>query len=85
VTQNIDNFHTEIKNQRISKNKNIKDYPIYEIHGNILKVRCNHCSIEDKTLYEEPFESYLDILEMKCKLYCPRCEGPLRPQIMFFD
>ena len=22
---------------------------------------------------------------MQSKLYCPRCEGPLRPHIMFFD
>ena len=28
---------------------------------------------------------YIDILEMKSRLYCPRCEGPLRPHIMFFD
>ena len=44
VTQNIDNLHTETKMQRVAKNKNMKDYPIFEIHGNILKLRCTDCS-----------------------------------------
>ncbi len=40
VTQNIDNFHVESQAQQ----KNMKTYPIYEVHGNILKVRCDACS-----------------------------------------
>lgn len=85
VTQNIDNFHNQIKAQRISKNKKIKDYPIHQIHGNILSVRCDHCSKQDNKLYTEPFESYFPMIEMTGKLICPRCEGNLRPHIMFFD
>ena len=50
VTQNIDNLHTETKKIRLGKNKNMKDYPIYEIHGNILKLRCTECSNKAKKL-----------------------------------
>ena len=85
VTQNIDNLHTETKMQRVAKNKNMKDYPIFEIHGNILKLRCTECSKQEKKLCYEPYESYIDILEMNNKIFCPKCENPLRPHIMFFD
>ena len=45
VTQNIDNFHIEAQEVSKKNNKNFKPYPIYEIHGNILKIRCDKCSL----------------------------------------
>lgn len=46
ITQNIDNFHVE--SQTSLKSNSDDKYPIYEVHGNILKVRCDKCSSESK-------------------------------------
>ena len=85
VTQNIDNFHAEVREQRLAKNPKYPYYPIYEIHGNIMYVRCDKCSVQNKELSKEDFSSYVDMLNMSHKIYCPNCEGLLRPHIMFFD
>ena len=48
--------------------------PICHLHGSLLEVRCHHCghSFEDLTL---------DLGELP---KCERCEGPLRPGVVWF-
>jgi NAD-dependent SIR2 family protein deacetylase len=67
------------------KGREHRTCPIYEINGNVLKIRCNHCSIEKGELQSEPYETYEFILSMQSKLYCSSCEGPLRPHILLHD
>jgi NAD-dependent SIR2 family protein deacetylase len=73
VTQNIDNFHVEAQEISKKKNKNFKNYPIYEIHGNILKVRCDKCTEKGKQLYYQPYEKYISIFDDGKDVLCNKC------------
>jgi len=63
ITQNVDGLH------RMAGNRNI-----YELHGNIQRVRCSHCS-EFAEDWEDDTESV-----PQCKV----CSGLLRPDVVWF-
>lgn len=61
VTMNIDSLHQK------ARTKNL-----LEVHGNLEKVACTHCSREFS--FANVFES----------LYCPKCGGKLRPKVVLY-
>ena len=88
VTQNIDAFHLEAKQPGLFQDENNASYPVHEIHGNILKARCDKCSDVKQDEKEVAFYAYSQIrgqiTDGKVPV-CPVCQDRLRPHIMFFD
>jgi NAD-dependent protein deacetylase/lipoamidase len=80
ITQNIDGLHMRAGNSR----KNT-----YEIHGNLFFMRCDReCShavypipddVSDKAKGEGLTDSDRQLLR------CPKCGGPTRPHVLWFD
>lgn len=60
-TQNVDGFHTSVGNHKV-----------YELHGNIRKVRCSDCA------HSNNVQSFLK------KESCSNCGGNLRPGVVLF-
>jgi NAD-dependent SIR2 family protein deacetylase len=45
VTENIDNYHQQVQ-ESSKKTRETYQYPIYGMHGNVLQIKCDHCSYE---------------------------------------
>jgi NAD-dependent deacetylase len=80
ITQNVDGLHLRAGNSRERT---------FEIHGNIDFMRCaNECST---TLYAMPDgvaskdQGNRLTPEELALLRCPRCDGPSRPHVLWFD
>jgi NAD-dependent deacetylase len=80
VTQNVDGLHLRAGNSRART---------YQIHGNIDFMRCARtCTIE-----LDPIPDAFDLREKdtplgddeRARLRCPRCGGPSRPHVLWFD
>ncbi len=80
ITQNIDGLHLKAGTSR----KNL-----YEVHGNVFLMRCDReCSqavypipevVSDKAKGEDLTDSDRQLLR------CPKCGGPTRPHVLWFD
>ena len=57
MTQNIDNYHVQVQYSD-KKDQKKNPYSILEIHGNILKIRCDKCSENERTLMTYPYEDF---------------------------
>jgi NAD-dependent deacetylase len=80
VTQNVDGLHRRAGNS---------DERIYEVHGNIDQMRCwEECTLQPFPIPQgvgpkergEPFSE-----QDRALLVCPRCGGPARPHVLWFD
>ncbi|TNV72520.1 hypothetical protein FGO68_gene9628 [Halteria grandinella] len=82
VTQNIDNYHTDVLGKVVAKTEGTKEYAftdnIYEIHGNVLYMFC----ITSGCSKEKLFMKCPDNEEMPL---CKECGKPMKPHAMFFD
>lgn len=80
VTQNVDGLHRRAGN---SPDR------IFEVHGNINQMRCwNECSLTPMAIPDGigPKERHQPLTETeKTLLVCPRCGGPSRPHVLWFD
>ncbi|RAL24647.1 NAD-dependent protein deacylase [Lujinxingia litoralis] len=47
---------------------------IYHLHGSLLSVRCHECDYQVEDLH----------LDLREQPRCPRCQGPLRPGVVWF-
>ena len=80
ITQNIDNLHLRAGNS---------PQRTFQIHGNINHVRCaNECS-KEMPLLAEPLRRRRESRELSeaewALLRCARCNGWLRPHVLWFD
>lgn len=69
VTQNVDDLHLSPKGDK---------YKYYAIHGNVKFVRCN-------AFHLTPYQQFREEIKAGRKVFCPKCEGELRPHVLFFD
>ena len=80
ITQNVDGLHLRAQSPAERT---------YQIHGNIMYMRCSNACSLDLTLIPEaigPTTKGVDLLaEHKAQLRCPRCNGPSRPHVLWFD
>jgi NAD-dependent deacetylase len=70
VTQNVDDLHR----RAVHGGATLDDAAIVQIHGDIFVSRCERCGVSRRDADDEP-----DVPA------CPRCGGPLRPGVVWFD
>ena len=80
VTQNVDGLHRRAGSPATRT---------YEIHGNIDRMRCAaECSIATWDVPDDipAIERGTELAtELRARLTCPRCGGPARPHVLWFD
>ncbi|GBC62037.1 iron dicitrate transport regulator FecR [Desulfonema ishimotonii] len=84
ITQNVDNLHLRAGNS---------PERTFQIHGNVFHMRCCAADIRecDETIYPVPeaLQGWSEDRELtaddKKLLTCPKCGGPTRPHVLWFD
>ena len=72
ITQNIDGLHTKAGNANI-----------IEIHGNFNRYYCLECNSEVLST-DSDFEDFKNIIREKKVPKCKKCNGTMKPNVVFF-
>jgi NAD-dependent deacetylase len=80
VTQNVDGMHARAGSPRART---------FEIHGNIDRMRCARDCVADSWLIADEVGALARGAAVdevtRARLVCPRCGGPARPHVLWFD
>ena len=73
ITQNIDALHSEAGSAKV-----------IELHGSYRSARCRSCGKHRKELTYEWWDAAMEISRNPPTVFCPVCDGVLKPDIVFF-
>lgn len=82
VTQNVDGLHQEAIRQLAQRDSALP--PVLELHGSILRDRCNLCSARDDGPSRQGANHTAHIEDRASLPRCARCGGLMRPAVVWF-